>query len=49
MTQPCIAIAVVAVMLHCGVPLQQTVMSQTFAVVPCNARCIKDTAYHAGA
>ncbi len=29
MPQPCIAVAVVAVMLHCGVPSQQPVMGQS--------------------
>jgi len=33
MSQACIA--VVAKMLDCGAPLQQTVMGQTFAVAPC--------------
>ena len=46
MTQPCIAVAVFAAMLHCGNSLQQTVMGQAFAIAPCNATCIKDTAYH---
>ncbi len=45
MTQPCIAVAVVVVMLLCKVSLQQTVMGQAFAVAPCNATCTKDTAY----
>ncbi len=49
MSQACIAVASVAVVLQYGVPLQQTVMGQTFAIAPCNATCIKNTAYHAGA
>ena len=49
MPQPCIAVGSVAVVLHCGVPLHQTVLGQTSVAAPCNATCINDTSYHAGA